>query len=210
LPSLHDQRWTGVVAYQTLPSFAHHLTSRDEGFNPHPPIDAPWLAEPLSTALVVVPLLGTLFALWPFARELPEEMLRAVRFGALLALSVPLQPLGEDHHYTLLVPSIAIALLASATIPAGTRRALTLAATGVGTFLIVAPLPYESSALVNGWRSLLAYPRVYGALLVASALIAYSVRRPADWRIAMQERSAGDPVDHFTGVPVAGAGEIAA
>ena len=34
----------------------------------------------------------------------------------------------------------------------------------VGCFLIIVPLPYKSSWLFDGWRALLAYPKLYGAI----------------------------------------------
>lgn len=188
LPSLFGQRWTGLTVYQTLPSLIHHLTTYDASASPEPPLRAAWLAMPLATLLSALALAAMLFALWPLARGLPLPALRAMRFGALLALSVPLQPLGEDYHYALLLPAGAIALLAAVELPSGRRPAIAAVLASTGALLVVAPLPYTSSSLATGWWALLAYPRVYGALLLAGVIARIAMRERMEWTSALRQR----------------------
>jgi len=187
LPSLFNQSWTGVTAYQTIPSLAHHLTEPVATINPHPIMNLPWLAEPLAGALVAGWLIAAMFCLWPLARDLAPGQLRALRYCGLLALSVPLQPVGEEHHYIMLVPAIAVALLAAVETPAGPgRRAALIACATLGTLLIVAPIPFKDDRLRDSWWSLLAYPRLYGGLLVCTSILLAAVAEPKDWRFAAE------------------------
>lgn len=165
LPSLTNQRWTGVTAYQTMASLVHHLTKREPSVSPEPPLDAGWLAGPLTTVLTVVIVVGVAVLAWRHAGALPERQLRLARFALVSALAVPLQPVGEEHHYTLLLPAVFVGLVMCR----GTSAAWLVA---VGTLLLAAPLPFKSEAVRDGWLALLAYPKVYGALLVAAGLAA--------------------------------------
>jgi hypothetical protein len=84
---------------------------------------------------------------------------------------VPLQPLGEEHHYVLLLPValVALALLAGGL---GQRQPLAALAAIAGLVALAAPYDYWAEPLRHGWRALLAYPKLYGALLLAGAIAA--------------------------------------
>jgi hypothetical protein len=79
-----------------------------------------------------------------------------------LLLSVILVPAAEQHHYILLFPAFALAALSF-----NLSRIPLLAATA----LVAIPLAYGSKELSEGWWSLLAYPRLYGAILLYVILL---------------------------------------
>src|SRR5207247_1395189 len=92
----------------------------------------------------------------------------ALAFAAWAALSVVLSPVSLDYHYSLVLPSIAIVLAYWRDTRPARAFSLVVAAAIV---LIGAPLPYKSPMLsVGGW-ALLAYPKLYGALLIWAAAL---------------------------------------
>lgn len=184
LPSLFNKFWTGQTSYQTLASIAHHLTTQHPRYSPAPPFDVPGLAAPLAAIAQAVCLTAAVAVLWPCAREMLPAPLHAQRFATLLALAAPLQPLGEEHHYALMFPSIVVALAAAPRPFAAHPWRVML--TVIGVLLLLAPLEYESERLLNGWWGLLAYPRVYGALLLAGMLAAGVARPLREWVPALR------------------------
>jgi hypothetical protein len=163
LPSLVNQRWTGVTAYQTTASLIHHLTKAEPTFSPHPLIDAGWLATPLAMLISTVILALAVLAGWRRSGMLPDRQLYLARFAMISALAVPLQPVGEEHHYALLLPAVFVSLTFVRRWP---ERWLAI----VGVVMLAAPLPFKDDAIRDGWLALLAYPKLYGALLVAAGL----------------------------------------
>jgi hypothetical protein len=146
-----DPAVAGVTAYQGLPSLAAHLTTAHELWGPDPPIDAPGLRIPL-----LIAGLGLTAALWwPLRRHLPTALAGAVCIELLWS------PFTQDYQLVLAVIPAALALRG---------RAWPLAVAGVA--LIVAPYDFTWAGLSGGWRSLLAYPRLAGTLLLLVALAA--------------------------------------
>lgn len=106
--------------------------------------------------------------------------------AAALCLVVPLQPAGEQHHYTIILAPLLLTLLlamqparrapALATPPLATSpapRTLVVAALlALAVALFLAPPFFLDNAAWAGWpRALLAYPRLYGALALWAALL---------------------------------------
>jgi hypothetical protein len=117
-----------------------------------PLIDAPWLASALWWALTLALLGVTLAAV--MRRPTPWTPMAA------MCLVVPLQPAGEEYHYTLLLPVLLVLL-------AILRRPLALTAVLGAALLFALPAYFVDTAAFGGWpRALLAYPRMYGALLL--------------------------------------------
>lgn len=154
-----------VTAYQTTFSFFRHLFSYDAQWNPAPLVNAPLLGAGLAW--------GTFFVLLAFTLKLaanlpptpttlsvgPADLL----ITAVIILSVVLNPLALDYHYPLLLlPGIILCVWAWS-LPAH-RAVLWLVL--VGIVLIAADLPYSSPQLAAGWLALLAYPKLYGGLLL--------------------------------------------
>jgi hypothetical protein len=162
----HALRWLAtepsnhVAAYQTIQSLAGHLFVGDPTWNPAPVAELPALAKGL-TALV----LGALFAISLRVQRIDGESLelRALTIGMFVAPLASVAPIGEGYHYVLVFPAIVIGWWWAFRSPASGRTRLLLAA---GSALTCVPQRYyDATALRAGWAALLAYPRVYGALL---------------------------------------------
>ena len=128
----------------------------------------PALAAGLSllsvAGVIAVTLLGTRQAPLPLA------------FGAMAAASIFIVPFAEQHHYTLAALPVCVAVGEwSRGIQRSPGRASALRTTGLllslSMLLIGLPLPYESPALARGALALLAYPRLYGGLLLWGLLL---------------------------------------
>jgi hypothetical protein len=195
LPSLFDQPWTGVTAYQTLSSFVYHLTRAEPAFAPQPLVDAGWLARPLSSLLGGLVVVACVLAGWVVTRELDPARRRLLCFALLGVVAVPLQPVGEEHHYTLVLPSVWVALGTLSWTGLGCRgRAhlwLRLIPAVLGSLLLAAPIPFRSGALRDGWHALGAYPKLYGAALIALALASTLAAPPRAWPARIAARRAG-------------------
>jgi hypothetical protein len=152
----------GVTALQTLVSLLRQLFVLDPQYTPAPLIHAPavatiaWLA--LAAALVALTLAG--------ARRAAPLLTGC----AALCVVVPLQPAGEQHHYVLLLAPLFVALIMARRLLALAPLAAALAAPGA--LLLLAPTYFLDNAAWAGWpRALLAYPRLYGALLLWAAFL---------------------------------------
>ena len=164
LGRLPSDPWLSVTPYQSQFGFFHHLLQFDAVWNPSPLWDAPVLAAGLSVVGAGL-LLGMAFR----DRLRPDR--RDHVFAAVVIANVVVSPQSLDYHYVLLLVPIAI-LVAQ-------QRQLTLAqrvAVAAGVALIAVDLPYRSPALSHGARAFLAYPKLYGALL----LWLVAVWRPGD------------------------------
>jgi hypothetical protein len=155
-----------VTAYQSLPGFFLHLFRADPTWNPAPLWDFP----SFGTALMLLSglaLIGATFAIT--GRADPGAITaRQLGFAAWAILSVVLNPGASDYHYTLLLAPMAllVARWRAAGSPWSTGSALAL-----GVLLVGLPLPYLSPALAAGGWALLAYPKLYGALVLWAVAI---------------------------------------
>jgi hypothetical protein len=151
-----------VVPYQTLLSLFRHLFSYDPQWNPTPIRSMPHLAAALPP-IVALLLLG--FSWHRASRRDPD----ALAFAAFAVLGIAISPLSLDYHYTLALLPLAIGASWCIHFRRDVRSAawLTIAAA-----LIALPLPYWDRRLETGALALLAYPKLYGALLLWGFLIA--------------------------------------
>jgi hypothetical protein len=165
----NDKPWLGLTAYQTQHSFWHHLLAYEAQWNPQPWRDWPWLADGL-TWLGLAALLGA--ALY-VAYKLDNNDLS---FGLTVIVSLVLTPVTLGTHYALLL--LPLFLLANRLWkrPFSPSSLLFLLAFA----LIALDLPYRSPALQAGLWALLAYPKLYGALILCGlyGLLAYRLRQP--------------------------------
>jgi hypothetical protein len=89
---------------------------------------------------------------------------------AALCLVVPLQPAGEEHHYTLLM--IVLLVLFSQPGLALLRSRAAVAGAALAVLLLILPSYFLQTAQWQGWPvALLAYPRLYGALILWGVLL---------------------------------------
>ena len=149
LPTFLADPVIAVTAYQTVPGFVRHLFTYDPVWNPTPLLDWPTFASLVSVFLTVA-LIG--IAGW-YSRRTSLEW----TFCIGLLLSLILVPVAEQHHYAVLFPVFLLAVNS----PSVPKWLLFIAAA-----LIASPLEYMNSDLTSGWRALLAYPRLYGAILL--------------------------------------------
>jgi hypothetical protein len=149
-----------LTAFQTLNGFLQHMLRYDSTYNPAPLIDLPGLAAVLGV-LATAGLLGV--TLWR-ARALP----RTLSAGAAVALIPVLSPIAEQYHYLVLLIALAAAVAAWSRRRAAGAGLVLLGATA----LLFLPLPFRDPRLAQSALALLAYPRLYGALLVWGFLVA--------------------------------------
>ena len=138
-----------VTAYQTVPGFIRHLFIYNPIWNPDPLADWPMFASIIGL-LIALEFVG--ISSWGSQRTSLEWT-----FCIGLLLSLILVPVAEQHHYVLLFPAFLLAVHSS-NVP---KWLLFVAAA-----LIVLPLEYMNKNLSSGWWALLAYPRLYGAILL--------------------------------------------
>ncbi|HET7034456.1 MAG TPA: glycosyltransferase family 87 protein [Thermomicrobiaceae bacterium] len=156
-----------VTAYQSLPGLIRHLTTGDAQWNPGPLLDAPLLGR----ALQVVVLLAALGVVAVVARRADGDL----AFAVAVIVGVVASPLSLDYHYVLLFLPAAILLGRTSRNTPNSAWPL-LAVLGLALILMGADLPIHSPRLRDGWPALLAYPKLYGALLMLTLALWASLR----------------------------------
>ncbi len=157
-----------VPAYQTVAGFWQHLLRFDPVTNPAPVADRPWLAAGLSIASSLA-LLG--LTLWGLRRA---PLLLAASAG--LVLTVVLAPIAEQYHYLTAAPALIVAGVEW--YRQGRQWSLgALLALAAG--LMYWPLAYKDARLGAGWLAVLAYPRLWGGLLLWGGLYGLARELPA-------------------------------
>jgi hypothetical protein len=165
-PAISAEPIYAVPAFQTLAGLLGQLFVFDARWSPRPLADAPWLAIALWWA-AALPLLAATLRL---ARRAPAHAALAS-----LCLVVPLQPAGEQYHYTLLLALLLVGLVAPREL---VTRPLAGVVFVVGVALLVLPAYFLDTEAWSGWPwALLAYPRLYGALLLWGAIVWGRARR---------------------------------
>jgi len=154
VPSLLSDPVISVTAYQTLPGFVHHLFAYDPVWNPLPLVNSAGFAVVLNWLITFVFMIAAGVASWKASLEW--------LFCIGLILSLILVPVAEQHHYVLLFPAFLLAF-SSPDLPC---LLLLIAAA-----LVALPLPFTSPAMSQGWLALLAYPRLYSAVILFSVLL---------------------------------------
>jgi hypothetical protein len=149
-----------VTAYQSVPGLVAHLFRFDPTWNRQPLVDLPQLVAPLAGGIAVI--LAGLTA-WRSARAPTNQSARLAALAAWAVVSVVLSPLSADYHYTL---TVLPAFLLLEPRLSGSDRRLSLALVLVATVLIGAPWPGRLFATGDGIAALIAYPRLYGGLLL--------------------------------------------
>ena len=168
-----------VTAYQTTRSFLCHL------FLPHVVwTDAPSLDLPVPAVVLFVTLaLLSLAALLALARRRPiAAVAGAIAWGVLFA------PLGEQHHHVpLLIPTAWLILV---WLRGEKPHRLVQFGVILGLTAYLAPYPLFHPQLQNGWWSLMAYPRLFGAWLIFLSLLLHGWLLP--WLIHSRDYAGPD------------------
>ena len=161
LPRLSTDPSRYVTAYQTVTSMMGHLFCFDPPWSRALVVNAPAVAR-WSTGLVMVAALGISALIQRLSA--PSAWARVLSLAMIASLNVTMAPVAENYHYVLVLPSLGVAI-AWAIERGGSPT--TVAFLAVVVALLSTPLHYLTSpALEVGWLGLLAYPRVYGALLL--------------------------------------------
>jgi hypothetical protein len=162
-----DNPVNGSPAFQTMTSLLRQCFFYDGNWSASPLVDAPWLARGLWWLLAAILLWATL------RRAAADTTLFSAM--AVCCLIVPLQPAGEQYHYTLLLTVLLILLggWVYGRITIDTFRTPTIVCLCLAGLLFVAPAYFlRPPWLTSGWPlAPLAYPRLYGALLLWGGLL---------------------------------------
>jgi hypothetical protein len=148
-----------VTAYQTVHSLVRRLTVFDPQWNPQPAF--PFQDGAIAGGVVAGLILVTALILIDRRRD------HDLAFAGFSALSLALMPQSLDYHYVLAIFPIVILLSRLHDQP----RTVAFAMLAVATIAIAAALPYNSPRLSSGLIAILAYPKLYGALLLAGLCV---------------------------------------
>jgi hypothetical protein len=163
-----------VTAYQSAYSLTHHLFVYDATWNAHPLLRQPQI----SAVLAFVATLGVLVVV-AFILVRGDSDDRS--FAALMIAATVISPYSLAYHYSVMLLPIAI-LAGQLIYDSSPWRWLVLL---FGTLLIAIPYPYLSARLSVGAWALLAYPKLYGTLILLGLTFWDTVREPI--RSAMSE-----------------------
>ena len=156
-----------VTAYQSQLGFFRHLTGPGGAGIGDALINAPFLALAAPWAM------GALLFVVSLAVARQSQNHDCV-FAAFVLLGLVLSPVSSEAHYAMAL--LPVALLASELQTRSQHGAgawILLA----GAFMVAADVPYRSPGFVDGARAILAYPRLYGALLLWGLALVWSGAR---------------------------------
>jgi len=153
-----------VTAYQAAPGLVRHLTTPDATWNPAPLLDVAAAGRVAGLALS----LGIVALVLVLAYRLPEQF--DLCCAAALLAGIIVSPVSLDYHYPLLLLPLILLLARVTRAPVNPGPALALAA---GWLLIAVDLPYRTTSMGVGLRALLAYPKLYGALMLLAVTVWY-------------------------------------
>lgn len=158
-----------VTAFQSLGGLVRRLFVPDPTWNPRPLLDAPFVADVLVLATQLA-LAGIVLALGWRDRE-PGLALSAAVLAGLLA-----SPFSQDYTYVQAVVPAAFVLsaLQGRRVPGRTLAAF------AGLLLIGASGWHKLPAFQDGAAALLAYPKVYGALILLVLTVRLSTEPQRD------------------------------
>jgi len=121
-------------------------------WNNNPALNISWLSS-LFTAVSL--LIMFILSFIKTRRNTPE------RLSSILILSVIFTPLAADHHYMLLVLPAAYLIQKDL----GDSKNLKILISILALYLLLGWYPEYKMNLLSGWGKLIAFPRLYGALL---------------------------------------------
>lgn len=164
---LSQSPYQSVTAYQTIEGWFQHM------FSPNPIVQTkPIIALPLTIAhgmatFVILTLLSV--SLWLAYKYPSATELHFISFSLLILVCMPVTIL---HAYMMALVPIILLLKTINLEPLKCHGFLILA----GVAMILLPLPYKSPRFFDGYWSLLAYPKLYGALLLWLTTVWYILK----------------------------------
>jgi hypothetical protein len=174
LATTFNQRpYISVTAYQTLHGFFSHLFRYDPTWNLHPIADMGGLADILNTISTLLILIVTGSSLWRFRNRQKVGWDQQIWGGSVrglqgivaltLSLATILAPAAEEYHFTLLLVPLFVS--AKLWLENKAHRTSDLVLWLLSLLLLGVTWPYKKWA-ADGWQALVAYPRLYGALIL--------------------------------------------
>lgn len=157
-----------VTAFQSLGGLVRRLLVSDLTWNPYPLLAASLVAAVL-VVCVQVALAGAVLLCASRGRS------RTLAFSTAILAALLASPFSQDYTYVQAVVPVAFLLSALQT---RRSRAGTMAAL-VGLLLIGASAWHKAPAFQDGAAALLAYPKVYGALILLALAVRLSFEEPA-------------------------------
>lgn len=178
--SFSGRPYNGVTAYQTISGLFSHLFRYEPGWNPAPVAHLPVLAEILTNVTRGIVIFISAFGLvkngyrrgkgW---RLEPEQA--RVQIATVFTLAPLLAPAAEEYHFTLLILPIVVS--ASLLLEAQ-RQAFGNLLLWFGAIILLTPAWNYKEVSDSGWWALIAYPRLYGALLLWVLLVRFTLACP--------------------------------
>lgn len=154
-----------VTAYQTTRSLLCHTLVFHKTWNPSPLIHLPWLARWLYLVLALI----TLMLSFNLSRQN-----QTAAFISIIAWGIVFEPLGEQYHHSLMLIPIAWLILSwqANKLPGRIEKWAIV----IAILLYIYPFHIGHPQFQDGWRALLAYPRVYSAWLILLAIYSPSLQ----------------------------------
>jgi hypothetical protein len=175
LATTFNQRpYISVTAYQTLHGFFSHLFRYEPTWNPNPIADIGGLADILNTIFTLLILVVTGSVLWRFRNQRKAGWVWSQIWGGsvrglqgvvalTLSLAPILAPAAEEYHFTLLLVPLFVSV--KLWLENKSRHASDLVLWLLSLLLLGVAWPYKKWA-ADGWQALVAYPRLYGTLIL--------------------------------------------
>lgn len=164
LSTLGQNKTDSVVAYQTINGFFRHMLIKDTDLNPHSLLELS--GRFVFTVVLFVDLLIISITLIKTYRTRNDRAMNLFSYAALIAVGVLTAPLAEEYHYVLFLPLV-FALGNRLLIADKVRNDIVikifyLLALG----LIIVPFNYKVLQDAAFPLILLAYPKLYGGILL--------------------------------------------
>jgi hypothetical protein len=144
-----------VTVVQSINGLFNRLFTFDAQFNPRPMLPVAGLGSGLS---IVTTLSLTALGAWMALRDWDVDL----TFAALCSLCVVASPFAQDYTYIVMLLPIAICLKHVQAHP--TRWGFSIVI--ISLILISASYPFRSPVIADGVLALLAYAKVYGAVML--------------------------------------------
>lgn len=152
---VHNQRPSfAVTAYQSISGFFKHQFTYHEFWNPSPLMDLSIIASIFSISVLLFLLTMTLWR--SYQADQPN-----LTFSSLILLTLLMSPASLDYHYAIVLLPILL-LIAEFRNMTIMNRILLI----IGVFLLSVDYPYQKSPYDQTFLSLMAYPKLIGALLL--------------------------------------------
>ena len=160
-----NDRALSVTAFQSIPGTIRHLLSYDPIWNPVPILR---LEYGINAIIWTAGIAMTLVTLWATRKSQNIDL----SFALVISASIMLSPFSQDYTYTLLLLPIGVISVRLWPLPWSPLLIFALLATG----LVASPIWYKTPIYSKGALALLAYPKLYGCLVIWSILLFLIIR----------------------------------